>query len=112
MEHMDFEQSPSRISDVSVVRLKGPFTLSTMFDLQATLREPAMKGLIIDLSGVSYIDSAALGVLLGQFAHTQHGGHKFALTGLSSRVHTIFEITGTNKVLPIFATVEEAENSF
>ena len=109
---MDFEQLPSRISDVSVVRLKGPFTLSTMFDLQATLRESATKGLIIDLSGVSYIDSAALGVLLGQFAHTQRAGYKFALTGLSPRVHTIFEITGTHKVLPIFATPEDAENSF
>ena len=109
---MDFEQSSSRIPDVSVVRLKGPFTLSTMFELQSALREPSTKGFIIDLSSVSYIDSAALGVLLGQFAHTQRAGYKYALTGLSPRVHTIFEITGTDKVLPIFPTPEDAENSF
>ncbi len=106
---MQFEQGPSQITDITVFQLKGPFTISSMFDLQAALRGDELKGVIIDLSGVNYIDSAALGVLLGQFAHTQRHGYKFALTGISSRVMTIFEITGTNKVLPMFATLADAE---
>jgi len=112
MDQMEFEQEPSRIADVTVFRLRGPFTLSTMFDLQNRLRGPELKGIIIDLAGVPYMDSAGLGVLLRQYAHAQTGGYKFALTGMSPRVRTNFEITQTDRVLPIFATQAEAENSF
>lgn len=109
MEQMEIEQEPSRIADVTVFRLQGPFTLTTIFGFQATLRAPEIKGAIVDLSGVPYIDSAGLGVLLGQFAQSQRNGAKFALAGLTHRVHTIFEITHTDTILPIFATVADAE---
>ena len=112
MEQMEIEQEPSGIADVTVFRLKGPFTLSTMFDFQGALRDAALKGTIIDLTGVPYMDSAGLGVLLGQFAHAQRHGNKFGLVGITPRVLTIFEITHTDQVLPIFATQADAENSF
>ena len=111
MDEMDIEQEPSRVEGVTVFRLKGPFTLSTMFAFQAGLRDPELKGTIIDLTGVPYMDSAGLGVLLGQFAHAQRHGHKFALAGITPRVLTIFEITHTDQVLPIFASQADAESS-
>ncbi len=109
METMEVEREPAQSPDVTVFRLKGPFVLGTMFELQAMLREPSLKGVIIDLAAVPYIDSAGLGVLLGHWSHTQRRGFKFALVGMSQRVHTIFEITHTDTVLPIFATQAEAE---
>ena len=109
---MDIEREPAQTPDVTVFRLKGPFVLGTMFDLQSAIRDPAVKGVIVDLSGVPYMDSAGLGVLLGHWTHTQRGGYKYALVGMSPRVHTIFEITRTDKVVPIFATQAEAEASF
>jgi anti-sigma B factor antagonist len=112
METMEVEREPGRTSDVTVFKLTGPFVLGTMFELQAAFREPAVKGVIIDLSAVPYIDSAGLGVLLGEWSHTQRGGYKYALVGMSPRVHTIFEITHTDSVLPIFQTQAEAEASF
>ena len=108
---MEVERAASAAPDVTVFRLKGPFVLGTMFEFQAMLREPELKGVIVDLSGVPYIDSAGLGVLLGEWSHTQRRGYKFALVGMSARVHTIFEITHTDTVLPIFATQAEAEAS-
>jgi anti-anti-sigma factor len=112
MDQMDIEQAPSRIADVTVFRLTGPFTLSTMFTFQSDLRGPGINGAIIDLAGVPYMDSAALGVLLGQFAHAQRNGQKFALAGITPKLLTIFEMTHTDQVLPIFATQADAENSF
>lgn len=109
---MEVEQAPGLYPDTTIYRLKGPFVLGTMFSFQAALREPSVKNVIIDLSGVPYIDSAGLGVLLGHWSHSQRGGHKYALTGMSPRVHTIFEITKTDTVLPIFATEADAEAKF
>jgi anti-anti-sigma factor len=112
MEQMDVEQEPSRVNDVTVFRLKGPFTLSTMFSFQSTLKDANVKGVIVDLEGVPFIDSTGLGVLLREYAHTLRGGHKFAIVGMHSRVRTIFDMTQTYGVLPIFASQAEAEASF
>jgi anti-sigma B factor antagonist len=111
MDTMEIERAESLAPDVTVFRLKGPFVIGTMFEFQAMLREAGLKGVIVDLSGVPYIDSAGLGVLLGEWSHTQRRGFKFALVGMSARVHTIFEITHTDTVLPIFATQADAEAS-
>ncbi len=108
---MDVERWASAVPDVTVFALKGPFTLATLFQFQSALRDPAVEGAIIDMSGVQYMDSAALGVLLGQWAHSQRVAVKFALAAISPRVLTIFEVTHTDKVLPTFATVTEAEKA-
>jgi anti-sigma B factor antagonist len=112
MDTMVMEREPSQTPDVTIFRLKGPFILGTMFELQAAFREPGLKGVIIDLTEVPYMDSAGLGVLLGHWSHTQRGGHKYALVGISPRVLTVFKITYTDTVLPIFATTADAEASF
>lgn len=109
MDTMTIEREPGSSSDITIFHLKGAFVLGTMFELQNALREPDVKGVIIDLSGVPYIDSAGLGVLLSQWSHARRGGFHYALVGMSPRVHTIFEITHTDTVLPIFATRADAE---
>lgn len=109
---MEVERTAGRYADVTVFRLKGPFTLATLFPFQSALREPSLKSVIIDLTEVPYMDSAALGVLLAHFAHAQRRGTRYALVGISSRVHTIFEVTHTDSILPIFPTQEDAEKVF
>jgi anti-anti-sigma factor len=112
MDKMEIEQGPGELADATVIRLKGPFILATLFEFQDSLRHPAPGNVIIDLSGVPYIDSGALGVLLGHWSHTQRAGVKFALVGISPRVHKIFEITHTDTIVPIFATQADAERAF
>jgi anti-sigma B factor antagonist len=112
MEQMEIERTSTASTGVFVFRLKGPFTLGTMFELQSALREPDVKGCIIDFGEVPYIDSAGLGVILGHFAHTQRSGTKMALVGISPRVHKIFEITHTDQILPIFTNPEDAHAIF
>ena len=100
-------------SDTKIFRITGPITLVNLFGLQGELRKGGVpKVSVLDLSGVPYMDSAGLGVLLGQFAHAQRHGNKFGLVGITPRVLTIFEITHTDQILPIFATQADAENSF
>lgn len=98
--------------DVTVFRLNGPLVLGTMFEPQTAFRGADVRSVIIDLAGVPYMDSAGLGMLLGHWSHTQRLGYKYALVGMTPRVHTIFEITKTDTVLPIFATQAEAEGKF
>ena len=96
----------------NILRLKGPLTISTLFALQDSLREIGAVDTVIDVSQVPYIDSAGLGTILSHWAHTQRSGHKFAMTGVSSRIDVLLEITKVNTVLPMFKTAEEADRSF
>lgn len=104
------ERTPTASADVSPFKLKGPFTLSTMFAFQNALRESDLRGCIIDVTEAPYMDSAGLGVLLGHFAHSPRNGNKFAIIGVSPRIRTIFEITHTDQLLPIYPTQAEAES--
>ena len=112
MDQIQIQRTPGSASDVSILTLKGPLTLGTLFDLQTALREPDLKSVIIDFSGVPYIDSAGLGVVLSHWAHTQRIGVKFAVVAISERVQVLLEMTGVSKLLPMFQTVTDAERAF
>jgi anti-anti-sigma factor len=112
MEKITIERTNGVRSDTTIIRLQGPLTLQTLFDFQTAIRQPDIKDTIIDFTGVPYIDSAGLGVVLSHWAHTQRTGAKFAVVGICERVQVLFDLTKVNTLLPCFASVEEAEQSF
>ncbi len=94
-----------------VLHLEGPLTLRTIFDFQATARQEGAAPLIIDITAVPYMDSAGLGAILGLFASAQRKNVGFAVAGASDRIHTLFQVTHVDGVLPNFLTVADAEAS-
>jgi anti-anti-sigma factor len=112
MEHMEVVRDSGATGSTTIFRLKGPLTLTTLFQLQNALREIGSVDTVIDVSEVPYIDSAGLGTILSHWAHTQRTGHKFALTGVSPRIDVLLEITKVNTVLPMFKTAGDADRNF
>ncbi len=112
MENIEIERTAGAGPKTTVLHLKGPLTLATLFDFQNTVREPGYTDTIIDLTHVPYIDSAGLGAILAHWAHTQRAKDKFAIVGASERVQVLFEITKANTILPIFKSAADAERSF
>src|ERR1700724_432574 len=112
MEQMEVAREFGATGSTTILRLKGPLTLSTLFLLQDTLREIPNVDTVIDVSEVPYIDSAGLGTILGRWSHAQRTGHKFALTGVNPRIEVLLEITKVDRVLPMFKTAEDADRNF
>jgi anti-anti-sigma factor len=112
MDHLEIQRTAGSASDVTIITLTGALTIKTLFDFQTTLRQPDLKNTIIDFSGVPYMDSAGLGIVLSHWAHTQRIGVKFAAVGISERVLVLLEMTGVAKLLPCYATAAEAERAF
>ena len=109
MEELQIELGAGAKPDVRILRLKGPFTLGTMFDFQNIVRERKAAVTIIDLGGVPYMDSAALGSLLGFHVSCQREGHRYALTGVSGRLQTLFQVAGVDGFLARYDTSAQAE---
>jgi anti-anti-sigma factor len=112
MDQLQIQRTPGSTNDVTVLTLTGPLTIATLFDLQTAFRQPDLKGTIIDFSGVPYMDSAGLGIVLSHWAHTQRIGAKFAAVGISERVLVLLEMTGVSKLLPCYPTAAQAEHAF
>src|SRR5580692_867470 len=94
---------------VRVLKLDGPFTINTVFDFQRAVRESPAAVTIIDLAGVPYMDSAALGSLLGLHVSCERDGRKYALVGISDQLITLFSMSGVDGFVVRFSSVSEAE---
>ena len=94
-----------------ILGLRGPLTLKTLFDFQDMVRKDQSPRLILDLSEVSYMDSAGLGAL-GAYASCQKTGRQFAVAGVSERVLTLFRMTRVEDVVPRYESAIEAEAHF
>jgi anti-sigma B factor antagonist len=67
---------------------------------------------LIDLSGVRFIDSSGLGCFLSCLRKLNAGGGRLELCGLSKQVRTVIELVGMHRILDVFATREEAVSAF
>ena len=72
------------------------------------LLEKGGQQLVVDLSGVNFIDSSGLGALLSGYKSANLRSGSFILSGLKPRVQSMFELTRLHRVFTIVATVEEA----
>ena len=94
----------------AVVAAEGDLDMATAPALKRRLLEflrGSDDGVVVDLTKVTFIDSTAVGVLVG----TQRAlprGRRFALACADPAVLRIFEITGLDGAFAIYATVEEA----
>ena len=106
--HLDLEKLPNSNGNQTVIRLSGKLSLETVHNFVQTLRAEPAAHLILDLGGVSFLDSAGVGALVQIFVHRRNQEQTFALTGLAKQSHAVIQVAGLTKLLPIHATVEEA----
>lgn len=90
------------------MQLKGKLSLETVHNFIQTLRPEPAAHLVLDMSGVSFLDSAGVGALVQLFVHRRSAGKGFALAGLTQQGNAVMQVAGLTKLLPIHASVEEA----
>jgi anti-sigma B factor antagonist len=80
----------------------------TVHNFIQTLRSEPAPRLILDMSGVSFLDSAGVGALVQLFVHRRNAGESFALAALTRQGNAVIQVAGLTKLLPIHASVQEA----
>jgi anti-sigma B factor antagonist len=93
-----------------VISIEGELDLSTAPRLKWMLVDALEMGetrLIVDLSLVTFMDSTALGVLVG-VARKLEAGARLAVVCVRPNVLKIFEFAGLDGAFAIFSTLEEA----
>jgi anti-anti-sigma factor len=105
---LDLERQAGSNGSRIVIRLNGKLSLETVHNFIQSLRPEPSPQLILDLSGVSFLDSAGVGALVQLFVHRRNLGQTFALAGLTKQSSAVIQVAGLTKLLPIHASVAEA----
>src|SRR5579872_3981056 len=108
MDDLRIETVAGAAEGVRILRLTGPFTMKTLFDFQPIVRSGDAPITLIDLAGVPYIDSAALGCLMGVHVSSQRHNRKYALVGVTPRLMSLFSMVGVDNIVVMYPTVEDA----
>jgi len=98
----------SSSNGIVVAQLTGKLSLETVSGFLQELRPIADDRLVLNMSGVSFLDSAGVGALVQLFVHRKGKSQKFALAALTPQGVAVMQVSGLVKLLPTFATVEEA----
>lgn len=92
----------------TIYQAKGKLSLETVNEFIQTMRQEPAQHLILDLSGISFLDSAGVGSLVSLYVNRRSHAKTLALAGLSAQAVAVVTVAGLQKLLPIFKTVEEA----
>ena len=97
---------------IHVVELSGEVDLQHSPELREVLMAHAdakRSALLLDLSGVSYMDSSGLATLIEYLQRAMKYQGKFALGGVNERLRTIFDLARLGEIFVIHPTVPEAK---
>jgi len=103
------EQGPQ--SGHHVIATRGEIDLFTAPELKRVLTEAIESGqhrLVIDLSEVTFLDSTALGVLIGAVKRLRSRGGALAIVNTDASIAKTFQITGLDQIFTIVPSREEA----
>ncbi len=101
-------------TDVYLVKLNGALNARTAENAKKTFRDLADKGakrVIVDLSGVPFIDSSGLAALVSGLKTFGGDAENLRLAAPQSQAKLLFELTMFDRVFKIFDSVADAQNS-
>jgi len=76
------------------------------------LIDESKKKVVVDLSGVSWMNSSGLGILIGGLTTMRNAGGDLKLAGTTDKVQNLLMVTKLITIFESFDTVEEAVASY
>ena len=98
----------------SVIKLEGEVDVYTAPQLKQqiiNMLDNNIIHIIVDLTDVEYLDSTALGVLIGGLKRLRERDGSLDLVCPNPRIRRIFEITGLDRIFDIHQSGDDALNA-
>lgn len=106
----DFQLSWQEQDGVCVIKPVGDLDIVTSRQLDDVLSQvrKTQKQLVLDLSGVEFMDTSSLAVIVGHWKSLEEIGGSLVLAGARYQSTKSLWITGLSDRIPLFQTVELA----
>ena len=99
----DLAVDVSRLADVTTVILDGTVDLATAPELRAALLPLVVAGqtVVLDLAGVTFVDSTGLGVLVAAHRRAKAAGSRFLFSRPTENLRAVLRITRLDAVFQV-----------
>ncbi|MBU0926879.1 MAG: STAS domain-containing protein [Spirochaetes bacterium] len=108
-------ESGEETGGVATVILSGRLNAASAPEAKGWLKAlvgSGSKNLVLDLGGLTFIDSSGLSALVAGYRASAELGGNLKLAAMESQVFQVFALTHLDRVFEIFGTVEAALASF
>jgi len=108
---MDLQIVVRKNSDISIIELSGEvdaYTSARFREVMVEIIEDGGANLIVSMRKVEYIDSSGLGALVGGLKRASERNGRILIVCDQPQVRKVFEITGLEKVFPLYDEEQEA----
>jgi len=108
---VDFGVATTQVGGYSVVAVTGELDVYTAPALEEALGDLVDAGsveVVVDLTGVTFMDSTGLGLLIKALKWTREHGGSLRIVANSEKVLRVFRVTGLDSVLALHETLAEA----
>ena len=99
-----------------IVSLKGEIDQYAAAELKEAIdieiESTPKKNLIFNLEEVTLMDSSGIGLIVGRYKLITSLGGKMVLCGASKSVSKMLKLSGIEKIIASYKTLQEAEKSF
>ena len=104
------------MGNVAILDLHGKITLGEntgiLRDELNSLLAQGHKSILLNMGGVSYVDSAGLGELVGAYTTATNQGGSLKLLNLQGKMKDLMQITKLHTIFTIFEDEQSAVSSF
>jgi len=100
---------------ISLLDISGrltSFEAGALHDSISRLLKEGRKSIVLNLSGLQYLDSSGIGELARMYVSVVKGDGQMKIVGLSPRIEEILKVTHLYQVFPEFPSEEAALESF
>ncbi|MGL5244504.1 MAG: anti-sigma F factor antagonist [Sarcina sp.] len=68
------------------------------------------KKLVIDFSGVTFMDSSGIGVVIGRYKKMMLRKGSVSIAAINKNIERVFELSGIFKIIKVYGNIEDAVN--
>lgn len=105
-----------KAGNVAIVDLNGKITLGEntgiLRDELRSLLAQGNKNIVLNMAGVSYVDSAGLGELVGAYTTATNQGGAVKLLHMQGKMKDLMQVTKLHTIFPAFEDEQKAVASF
>jgi len=113
---MQLEIRERAVGDVVILEMFGKITIGEgsvqLRDAVGKLLDSGQNKIVLNLGGVSYVDSSGIGELVSRYTTTKNAGGRLKLFNLPKKIKDLLMITKLLTVFEIYEDEQTALDSF
>jgi len=76
--------------------------------IDAVYEKSSCRHIVLDMTGVGFMDSSGIGMIIGRYKNAEKRGGRLVLAGMDDHVTRLFELSGLSKIVTRVKTVDAA----